>query len=123
MTSVASTDCAVSPLTQEEINIDSFLRPLRYDHIGIVPACDPNFFNPEGRTYQGSGPYSILRRCIYGKELIDYAIEYGMKFLEAYKNEAKYFTLELIEAHENTQEVVTYADDKLFDFFNWLEKN
>jgi hypothetical protein len=67
ITSVVSTDCSVTPLTQEETNL-YFLDPIHYDHSGIIPSCDPNFFMPMYRTGSGMGPYSVFRRCLYGVE-------------------------------------------------------
>ena len=46
ITGHTQTDCATSPLTQEESGRLTFIENLHYDHTGIVPSCDPNFFSP-----------------------------------------------------------------------------
>lgn len=102
---MSSTDCSTSPLTQEALNLTNFLEPIIYDHMGIIPSCDPNYYSPDAPA---SGPYSVMRRCLYGKEMIDYSLTYAQEFLTTYSQQPKYFALELIEAHERTQEVIKY---------------
>lgn len=45
--------------------------------MGMIHACDPNYFDPNDNNNLGAGPYAIVRRCLYGKEMIDYSIEYA----------------------------------------------
>lgn len=77
ITAVANTDCATSPASQERIHGFKLLKNVIYDHNGIIPACDPNYFYPKDVNSLGGGPYSIFRRCLYGKELISYSQEYA----------------------------------------------
>lgn len=73
---MTNTDCAVSPLTQRGM-IDSNYKPLKNDHMGVAPSCDPNYFLSQYGMSRAGGPYGIFRRCLYGRESIDYSIEYG----------------------------------------------
>lgn len=45
--------------------------------MGITHSCMPTFFLPGYRTSSGGGPYSVFRRCVYGKEVIEYTIDYA----------------------------------------------
>ena len=95
-----------------------------FDHENIAMFCDPNFYNPENRFTPYMGPYSIRRRCLYGKDTFEYVLEYGQKFWEAYLNEKKFLRLSFQDAHEGTLEVVKYLDKKLAEFleFFWHKK-
>ena len=47
-------------------------------------ACDPNNFNIEDQLGFFRGSYSVLRRCLYGKEIIDYSVEYKFPWSRAH---------------------------------------
>lgn len=36
------------------------------DHESMSAACDPNYHNPENSFGPFQGPFSIVRRCLYG---------------------------------------------------------
>ena len=84
--------------------------------------CDPNYYNPENRFTPYMGPYSIRRRCLYGKDTFEYVLEYGEKFWETYINDHKFLRLSFQDAHEGTLEVVKYLDVKLAKFLENFEK-
>ena len=100
----------------ENIEYDSF------DHENIAMMCDPNFYNPENRFTPYMGPYSIRRRCLYGRDTFEYIIEYGEKFWETYLKEHKFLRLSFQDAHEGTLEVVKYLDIKLAEFLEKFDK-
>jgi hypothetical protein len=52
--------------------------------------CDPNFQPPDNPTGNFAGPNSIFKKCIYGKELNSYMLDYSKDFLNTYKNQPKY---------------------------------
>ena len=93
-----------------------------FDHENIAMMCDPNYYNPENRFTPYMGPYSIRRRCLYGKDTFEYVIEYGEKFWETYINEHKFLRLSFQDAHEGTLEVVKYLDVKLAEFLENFDK-
>jgi len=85
--------------------------------------CDPNFtvFGKElGITH---GPYSIYRRCLYGKDTFEYVLEFGEKFWQTYKNEKKFLHFSFIDAHEFTLEAIKYLDKPLREFLDRNEKD
>ena len=47
------------------------------DHEFIVTSCDPNFRNPESPYGFFKGPYSIIRKCLYNKEVNNYVFDYA----------------------------------------------
>jgi hypothetical protein len=99
-----------------------------FDHENIALFCDPNFFNPENPFTPYMGPYSVRKRCLYGRNTYEYVIDYGEKFWETYIEEKKFLRLSFQDAHEGTGEVVRYLDEYLADFLNkldnkgWLDK-
>ena len=93
-----------------------------FDHENIAMMCDPNYYNPENRFTPYMGPYSIRRRCLYGRDTFEYVLEYGEKFWETYINEHKFLRLSFQDAHEGTLEVIKYLDIKLAEFLENFEK-
>ena len=94
-----------------------------FDHELISLFCDPNVNDPNdcfSEKNKSFGYYSNYRNCLYGKDAIEYAFEYGLKFLEAYKDVPKYLRIWSNDAHESTQEVVKYIDDSLSNFLQIL---
>jgi len=81
--------------------------------------CDPNFWVGWGIFH---GPNSIFRRCLYGKDLFEYNIEYANKFLEAYDNMPKYLDMAFFEAHECTGELVHVLEEPIMKFLDDLSK-
>lgn len=94
-----------------------------HDHDMISLFCDGNF-----TPFVGShnpilvGPCSVRIRCLYGKSVLSYSLDYAMQFFEKYREEAKFFKLGLTEAHEGTNEVIKYSDSELLEFFMRFEK-
>ena len=100
----------------ENIEYDNF------DHENIAMMCDPNFYNPENRFTPYMGPYSIRRRCLYGRDTFEYILEYGEKFWKTYSKEHKFLRLSFQDAHEGTLEVVKYLDVKLAEFLEKFDR-
>ncbi len=85
--------------------------------------CDPNFtvFGKELGITQG--PYSVFRRCLYGKDAFEYVLEFGDKFWNIYNEEKKFLQLSFIDAHEFTLEAIKYLDKPLREFLDKNEKS
>jgi hypothetical protein len=101
-------------------NIEKFVFD-PFDHEANLLGCDPNYCVPGHPFAMLNGPYGMKRRCLYGKDTSWYVFNYGKKYWQAYKDEPKYLRLAFLDAHEGTGEVVKYMDDKLVDFFEFLE--
>jgi hypothetical protein len=92
-----------------------------FDHEANLLGCDPNYSVPGHPFAIFNGPYGMKRRCLYGKDSSWYVFDYGKKFWKAYADSPKHLRLAFLDAHEGTGEVVKYMDDKLVDFFEFLE--
>ena len=52
-----------------------------FDHENLAMFCDPNYYtslNSHGLLF--NGPYSLIRRCLYGKDIFEYELEYAKQF-------------------------------------------
>jgi hypothetical protein len=92
------------------INFDS------YDHELSSFFCDPNFVNPENPYTPYLGPYSIKKRCLYGKNTFEYVLDYSEAFWKAYVDQPRFLRMAFQDAHEGTGEVTRYLDDELSVF-------
>jgi hypothetical protein len=87
-----------------------------FDHENIAMFCDPNYYDRNNPYPLHKGPFSIIRKCLYGKDTFEYVLEYGKKFWELYPENKKYLRLSFIDAHEGTGEVIKYLDQPLYNF-------
>lgn len=72
--------------------------------------CDPNYYDINNPYPLNKGEFSVLRRCLYGKEAYEYVFEYTKQFWKKYKNSKKFARVSFIEGHEITGEVIKYLD-------------
>jgi hypothetical protein len=93
-----------------------------YDHENIGMWCDPNYYDRENPYPINKGEFSVIRRCLYGKEASEYVFEYSKDFWLKYKNNRKFARLSFIEGHEITGEVIKYLDKPLYKFLNGFMK-
>ena len=63
----------------------------------------------------------MLQRCLYGKPVYQYIMDYAVSFWETYPDLPKFFMAYIPEAHEWTGELVQYMDDPLTRFLKSLE--
>ena len=96
---------------------------IEFDHEMFALNCDPNIFDVINPHSIGLGESSVFRRCLYGKENVEYLFEYGIKFLEAYNNNRKYLRFSIQNGHELTGQVSKYVDKCLYDFLNYIFEN
>ena len=84
-------------------------------------ACDPNYRVPDKFFNLLTGFNSIFRRCLYGKPVAEYPIEYIKSFMRKYKNNKKYTNIDFNYGHEKTAEVINYLDEPLSKFLIDIE--
>ena len=96
---------------------------IEFDHEMFALNCDPNIFDVINPHSIGLGESSVFRRCLYGKENVEYLFEYGIKFLEAYNNNRKYLRFSIQNGHELTGQVSKYVDKYLYDFLSYIFEN
>ena len=92
-----------------------------HEHFGLF--CDPNYMEVKSPYSIFKGPYSIKRRCLYGKDVGEYIFEYGKSFLEAYKDVPKFLRLAINDGHESTIEVIKYMDEPVYKFLEYYLEN
>ena len=114
----ASTYCEKSNFIFSRKNNE--LNDIRWDHEGISFSCIKGI-------YRGLFIYrltSLIRKCLFGKQIFEYAIEYLESFLKAYYDYNKMFLFESGEGHEPTGQVIGFLDDILYKFLlNLNSKN
>ena len=110
-------DVSQTDKTLKDFDIESF------DHENIAFACNPNY-----REKGGDGPYShwrgssaMVRRCLYGKDVHSYVLEYGEKFWTTYAEEPKFLELDLMDGHEPSAEAIKFLDEPLEKFLRNFE--
>ena len=80
-----------------------------WDHENYAYLCDPNYKNKEKSPYE---------RCLYGKPVSEYMINYATEFWEKYSDNKKYFRMTFNYGNEPTGNVLTYLDQPLYDMIN-----
>jgi len=94
-----------------------------YDHENIGMWCDPNYYDRKDPYPINKGEFSVLRRCLYGKEAYEYVLEYTQQFWEKYNNSKKFARISFIEGHEITGEVIKYLDQPIYNFLETFMNN
>lgn len=51
------------------------------DHEFFSYIYDPAYINPDNYFSSASGPNSVFRRCLYGKDTHEHTFDYGYEFL------------------------------------------
>ena len=87
---------------------------VEWDHENYAYLCDPNYFQKENSVYE---------RCLYGKPVSEYMINYTTQFFEKYSDNKKYFRMTFNYGNEPTGNVLTYLDEPLYNMLNQLYNN
>ena len=85
-----------------------------WDHEGLSLACIESFYN----DILISKLSSLMRKCLFGKDINEYTMEYLQSFWKTYINQYKLFLFQSSEGHEPTGELIGYFDKILYNFFN-----
>ena len=107
----------------EDIYINNKLSYDNFDHENIGMFCDPNYSSEDSPYPIFSGPYGILRKCLYGQDTFKYVLEYGKKFWDTYPENKKFLRMMFQDGHEPTGQVVKYLDEYLYNFLEELYEN
>jgi len=91
---------------------------VEFDHEYAAANCDPNVYKPGYGLFNGDN--SVLRKCLYGKESFDYALEYGKKFWLIYKKNKRFLRIVSTYSHEYSYEKAKYTDNSLYLFLKEL---
>ena len=60
----------------------------------------------------------MIKKCLFGKDLSEYSLEYLKTFWNVYKNQNKLFLYHSIEGHEPTGELIGHYDELYYQFLN-----
>lgn len=91
----------------------------KWDHEGISIPCIKGIYN--GLFL--SKLTSLIKKCLFGKQIFEYALEYLESFFKAYSRYNKMFLLESGEGHEPTGQIVGYLDDIVYNFLSKFYSN
>ena len=95
-----------------------------YDNENIAMFCDPNYSSEDSPYPLITGPYGILRKCLFGLDTFKYVLEFANQFWKMYPDNRKYLRLSFQDGHEPTGQVVKYLDEYLYNFLNdFYKKN
>ena len=86
---------------------------VKWDHENIGYLCDVNYMDNKKNYYD-----SIYERCLYGKPISFYMIEYLKQFWNLYNDNKKYFHIAFNYGHEKTGNVLKYLDEPLYNVLN-----
>ena len=113
--------CNVQDICHKELMMIDDIKKYSYiefDHEYSAPNCDPNVYKFGYGLF--SGENGILRKCLYGNESIEHALEYGKKFWEAYKENKKFLRIVNSYGHEYSSARSKYADKAMYNFLSDL---
>ena len=95
----------------------------------VAPFCHPEYDN-RGRWSNFAGPFSMRRRCIAGRYVHDYTIDYAKSFIQTYDRPSSsadgdlhppwFLFLSFVEAHEGSLAMLGLLDGALAAFLEWL---
>lgn len=88
--------------------------PALWDHEGLSLGCIKSFYD----RFLISRLSSLVKKCLFGKDLNQYSLEYIESFWITYINQYKLFLFQSLDGHEPTGELVGYFDEILFEFLN-----
>ena len=86
----------------------------RFDHEGMSLGCISAFYKGMLVT-MGS---SLIKKCLFGKDINQYALEYLESFWNSYIEQNKMFVINIIDGHEPTGELIGHFDEILYEFLN-----
>ena len=92
----------------------SAYKPAIWDHEGISLACIKSFYY----RFLITRLSCLIKKCLFGKDINQYALEYLENFWKVYLNQNKLFLYQTLDGHEPTGELIGYFDITLSTFFN-----
>ena len=85
-----------------------------WDHENFAYLCGPNYLKKENSVYE---------RCLYGKPVSHYMINYAINFWDKYSDNKKYFRMIFNYGNEPTGNVLTYLDEPLYNMISHMYNN
>ena len=91
----------------------------RWDHEGLSIGCIKEFYD-EKFTHK---LFSLVKKCLFGKDINEYILEYLESFWKTYLKQNKLFLLQSMDGHEITGEVIGHFDNIFYNFLNRFYSN
>ena len=66
---------------------------------------------------------SWIKKCLFGKDIFQYSLEYLESFWTNYIKQNKMFLFQSLDGHEPTGEVIGYLDEVFYHFVNNFYSN
>ena len=83
-----------------------------FDHEGLSLGCMKPFYDGPMHTLLGS----LIKKCLFGKDLNEYALEYLKSFWKAYINQNKMFLYQSLDGHEPSGQAIGHFDKIFYKF-------
>lgn len=111
----------VNDFCQKEVisNENPFYEHCIWDHEGLSLGCISTFYE----RFLITRLSSVIKKCLFGKELNQYALEYLESFWTTYLGQNKMFLYQNLDGHEPTGELIGYFDVTFYNFLNKFYKN
>ena len=90
-----------------------------WDHEGLSLPCIKSIY----KEFLVSRLSTLLKKCFFGKDIFEYALEYLESFWTIYLEQSKLFLFQALEGHEPTGQLIGHFDEILYNFFNKFYKN
>ena len=97
----------------DDKNYSSFNHGI-WDHEGLSLGCITAFYD-RFLIYRLS---SVVKKCLFGKDLNHYALDYLESFWTTYLEQNKMFLFQSLDGHEPTGELIGYFDENFYNFLN-----
>ena len=112
ITGRANSYCDKEPVN-DDVASSSIIHHI-FDHEGLSLGCMKPFY--DGALF--SNLNCLVKKCLFGKDLNEYAFEYLESFWEAYIDQNKMFLYQSIDGHEPTGQVIGYFDNILYKYLS-----
>lgn len=97
----------------------SKFKPAIWDHEGISLGCIKSLYS----RFLIGRLTSLIRKCLFGKDINQYALKYLQTFWNTYSKQNKLFLFQTLDGHEPTGELIGYFDKTLQKFLiNFYKK-
>eukprot|EP00898_Chlorokybus_atmophyticus_P004661 jgi/Chlat1/5196/Chrsp33S05173 len=106
---------------EEDFSATYQLNVSKVDHEFVPPFCDPSYYVPGNAQGNFVGPFSVRRRCLHGKEVHEWVLDYLRLFWEAYADVPKFVRVGFTEGHEGTGEIIGRLDPQIASFLQDFE--
>lgn len=90
-----------------------------WDHEGLSIGCIKEFYD-EKFTHKLS---SLVKKCLFGKDINEYILEYLESFWTVYLEQYKLFLFQSLDGHEPTGELIGHFDSIFYNFLNRFYSN